>query len=159
MNHRNLRSILDDVQSIAVVGASSNPKRDSYKVMKFLRDYGFDIFPVNPNLANTKILGQKCYENLEAIEEKIDMVDVFRAIEHIPSITHETIKIKDTLFTEANNIRIADELRQLLNDLVKNVFVNNTHWNNLFFDIIIEDPIYFNENLFFRQFNYSIYLQ
>ena len=94
MNHRNLRSILDDVQSIAVVGASSNPKRDSYKVMKFLRDSGFDIFPVNPNLANTKILGQKCYENLEAIEEKIDMVDVFRAIEHIPSITHETIKIK-----------------------------------------------------------------
>ena len=94
MNHRNLRSILDDVQSIAIVGASSNPERDSYKVMKFLQDYGFDIFPVNPNLANTKILGQKCYENLEAIEEKIDMVDVFRAIEHIPSITHETIKIK-----------------------------------------------------------------
>ena len=94
MNHRNLRSILDDVQSIAVVGASSNPKRDSYKVMKFLRDYGFDIFPVNPNLANAKILGKKCYKNLEAIEEKIDMVDVFRAIEHIPSITNETIKIK-----------------------------------------------------------------
>ena len=94
MNHRNLRSILDDVQSIAVVGASSNPKRDSYKVMKFLRDYGFDIFPVNPNLANAKILGQKCYKNLEAIEEKIDMVDVFRAIEYIPSITNETIKIK-----------------------------------------------------------------
>ena len=94
MNHRNIRSILDDVKSIAVVGASSNPKRDSYKVMKFLRDYGFDIFPVNPNLANAKILGQKCYKNLEAIEEKIDMVDVFRAIEHIPSITNETIKIK-----------------------------------------------------------------
>ena len=86
--------MLDDVQSIAIVGASSNPRRDSYKVMKFLQDYGFDIFPVNPNLANTKILGQKCYENLEAIEEKIDMVDVFRAIEHIPSITNETIKIK-----------------------------------------------------------------
>ena len=86
--------MFDDVQSIAIVGASSNPRRDSYKVMKFLQDYGFDIFPVNPNLANTKILGQKCYENLEAIEEKIDMVDVFRAIEHIPSITLETIKIK-----------------------------------------------------------------
>jgi len=94
LNHRNIRSILDDVKSIAVVGASSNPKRDSYKVMKFLRDYGFDIFPVNPNLANTKILGQKCYENLEAIEEKIDMVDIFRAIEHIPSIANETINIK-----------------------------------------------------------------
>ena len=94
MNHQSLRSIFDEVQSIARVGASSNPERDSYKVMKFLQDNGFDIYPVNPNLANTKILGQKCYENLEAIEEKIDMVDIFRAIEHIPSITNETIKIK-----------------------------------------------------------------
>ena len=94
MNHQSLRSIFDEVQSIAIVGASSNPERDSYKVMKFLQDNGFDIFPVNPNLANTKILGQQCYANLEAIGEKIDMVDVFRAIEHIPSITNETIKIK-----------------------------------------------------------------
>ena len=93
MNHRNLRSILDDVQSIAVVGASSNPKRDSYKVMKFLRDYGFDIFPVNPNLANAKILGQKCYKNLEAIEEKIDMVDVFRAKNFVLDIAKDAIKI------------------------------------------------------------------
>ena len=62
--------------------------------MKFLQDNGFDIYPVNPNLANTKILGQQCYANLEAIGKKIDMVDVFRAIEHIPSITNETIKIK-----------------------------------------------------------------
>ena len=94
MNHQSLRSIFDEVQSIAIVGASSNPERDSYKVMKFLQDNGFDIYPVNPNLANTKILGQQCYANLEAIEEKIDMVDVFRAIEHLPSITKETIKIK-----------------------------------------------------------------
>ena len=94
MYHLYVRVLLHEVQSIAVVWASPNPKRKTYKVMTFLRDYGFDIFPVNPNLANTKILGQKCYENLEAIEEKIDMVDVFRAIEHIPSIAHETIKIK-----------------------------------------------------------------
>ena len=94
MNHHTLRSIFDEVQSIAIVGASSNPERDSYKVMQFLQDNGFDIFPVNPNLTNTRILGQKCYANLEVIEEKIDMVDVFRAIEYIPSIANETIKIK-----------------------------------------------------------------
>ena len=99
-----LKNILQEVKTIAIVGASPNPDRDSYKVMKFLRDYGFDIFPVNPNLANTKILGQKCYENLEAIEEKIDMVDVFRAIEHIPSIAHETIKIKDIIFASTGVI-------------------------------------------------------
>ena len=86
--------MLDEVKSIAIVGASSNPERDSYKVMKFLLDYGFEVFPVNPNLINTKILGQECYSSLEAIEQKIDMVDVFRAKEYIPSITNEAIKIK-----------------------------------------------------------------
>ena len=94
MNQDNLKLILDEVKSIAIVGASSNPERDSYKVMKFLQDYGFEVFPVNPNLINTKILGQECYSSLEAIEQKIDMVDVFRAIEYIPSITNEAIKIK-----------------------------------------------------------------
>ena len=48
--------MLDEVKSIAIVGVSSNPERDSYKVMKFLQDYGFEVFPVNPNLINTKIL-------------------------------------------------------------------------------------------------------
>ena len=94
MNKDNLKLILDEVKSIAIVGVSSNPERDSYKVMKFLQDYGFKVFPVNPKLFNTKILGQECYSSLDAIEEKVDMVDVFRAIEHIPSIANEAINIK-----------------------------------------------------------------
>ena len=98
MNKNYLKSILDEVNSIAIVGASSNPERDSYKVMKFLQDYGFQVFPVNPNLMNTKILGQECYSSLEAIKQNVDMVDVFRAIEYIPSITNEAIKIKSKIF-------------------------------------------------------------
>ena len=94
MNQDNLKLILDEVKSIAIVGVSSNPERDSYKVMKFLQDYGFKVFPVNPKLVNSKILDQECYSSLDAIEEKVDMVDVFRAIEHIPSIANEAIKIK-----------------------------------------------------------------
>ena len=94
MNKDNLKLILDEVKSIAIVGVSSNPERDSYKVMKFLQDYGFKVFPVNPKLVNSKILDQECYLSLNAIEEKVDMVDVFRAIEHIPSIANEAIKIK-----------------------------------------------------------------
>ena len=85
---------MDEVKSIAIVGVSSNPERDSYKVMKFLQDYGFKVFPVNPKLVNSKILDQECYSSLDAIEEKVDMVDVFRAIEHIPSIANEAINIK-----------------------------------------------------------------
>ena len=94
MNKDNLKLILDEVKSIAIVGVSSNPERDSYKVMKFLQDYGFKVFPVNPKLINSKILDQECYSSLDAIEEKVDMVDVFRAIEHIPSIANEAINIK-----------------------------------------------------------------
>ena len=94
MNQDNLKLILDEVKSIAIVGVSSNPERDSYKVMKFLQDYGFKVFPVNPMLVNSKILDQECYSSLDAIEEKVDMVDVFRAIEHIPSIANEAINIK-----------------------------------------------------------------
>tara|TARA_Y100000816_G_C25569479_1_gene307026 strand:+ start:99 stop:506 length:408 start_codon:yes stop_codon:yes gene_type:complete len=94
----NFKLILDHVETIAVVGASSKPDRDSYKVMKFLQDFGFRIFPVNPNAHNTIILGQKCYPNLLTIKERIDMVDVFRAIKHIPSIANEAIKIKAKIF-------------------------------------------------------------
>ena len=97
-NKDNLRLILNNVETIAVVGASSKPDRDSYKVMKFLQDFGYRIFPVNPNNQNTKILGQECHADLSTIKDRIDMVDVFRAIEHIPSIANTAIKIKAKIF-------------------------------------------------------------
>ena len=87
----NLKNILINVNAIAIVGASSNPEKDSFKVMKFLIDYGYEIFPVNPNEIN--ILGRKCYSSLKKIEEKIDMVDVFRAKNFVLDIAKETIKI------------------------------------------------------------------
>ena len=95
-NKHNLRLILDNVKTIAVVGASSKADRDSYRVMKFLKDFGYKIFPVNPY--NNRILGQECYSDLSTIKERIDMVDVFRSIEHIPSIADEAIKIKAKIF-------------------------------------------------------------
>ena len=87
----NLKKILINVNTIAIVGASSNSEKDSFKVMKFLIDYGYEIFPVNPNEIN--ILGRKCYSSLKTIEEKIDMVDVFRAKNFVLDIAKETIKI------------------------------------------------------------------
>ena len=86
-----LKDILQEVKTIAIVGASSNPDRDSYKVMKFLIGYEYQIYPVNPN--ETNILGRKCYPDLESIEEKIDMVDVFRAEKFILDISKVAIKI------------------------------------------------------------------
>ena len=87
----NLKKLLKETKNIAIIGASSNPKRDSFKVMKFLMDYGYEIFPVNPKEKN--ILGRRCYANLKEIEERIDMVDIFRAKEFILAITNEAIEI------------------------------------------------------------------
>ena len=94
MNKDFLRSVLLDVKTIALIGASSNPSRDSYKVMKFLIDRGYKVFPVNPNEANNSILGQECHSNLKSIKEKIDMIDIFRAKEFIFDITREAIELK-----------------------------------------------------------------
>ncbi|MBD63422.1 MAG: hypothetical protein CMD68_05000 [Gammaproteobacteria bacterium] len=93
-NTKNLKLILGEVKTIALVGASSNKDRDSFKVMKFLKDCGYKVFPVNPNLANTKILGQRCYPSLLSIEKSIDMVDIFRAEEFIFEITKDALSIK-----------------------------------------------------------------
>ena len=86
-----LKKLLENIKNIAIVGASSNPNRDSFKVMKFLMENGYKVFPVNPKENN--ILGQKCYASLKEIEEKIDMVDIFRAKEFIYDITNEAIEI------------------------------------------------------------------
>tara|TARA_B100001057_G_C22254165_1_gene720652 strand:+ start:69 stop:446 length:378 start_codon:yes stop_codon:yes gene_type:complete len=90
-----LKSLLDNIKSIAIVGASSNPSRDSFKVMKFLLDKGYRIFPVNPK--EIKILGKKCYPSLASIEESVDMVDIFRAKKFIFDLTKEAIEINATV--------------------------------------------------------------
>ena len=86
-----LKKLLGDIKSIAIVGASSNPKRDSFKVMKYLLEQGYNIFPVNPKEIN--ILGRKCYASLKLIEEKVDMIDIFRAKEFVFDLTKEAIEI------------------------------------------------------------------
>ncbi len=93
MNKEILKSILNSINTIALVGASSNPQRDSYKVMKYLIEKGYKVFPINPNEKGNKILGRKCYTNLEEIKHKIDMVDIFRSKEYVLDITLNAIKL------------------------------------------------------------------
>jgi len=89
----NSLDILKNVSSIAIVGISSKEKRDSYKVMKFLIEKGYKVFPVNPNEEGKYILGRKCFKNLSDIDDEVDMVDVFRQDEFVYDITREAIKI------------------------------------------------------------------
>lgn len=86
-----IADILQQTKTIAVVGLSSNPTRPSYAVAKYLQSAGYHIIPVNPNEA--EVLGQKSYATLEEIPEPIDLVDVFRRSEEIPSIITSAIRI------------------------------------------------------------------
>ena len=88
-----ISDILKKVKTIAVVGASSKKDRDSYKVIQSLITNGYKVFPVNPNECNKIIFGQKCFANLENIQEDVDMVDVFRAKDAIMEVTKQAIDI------------------------------------------------------------------
>lgn len=88
-----IKEIFDEVKTIAVVGASANHDRDSYKVMQVLIQHGYQIFPINPNEAGNLILGQPCFADLGSVSGKIDMVDVFRAADAVIGVTKEAIAI------------------------------------------------------------------
>jgi uncharacterized protein len=83
--------ILATSKTIAVVGVSNKPERDSLRVARYLQEVGYRVVPVNPSL--TEVLGEPCYPNLAAIpaEVAIDIVDVFRSPEFIPGVVDEAI--------------------------------------------------------------------
>ena len=83
--------ILRGVKTIAVVGLSSNPMRASHGVAEYLKTAGYRIIPVNPN--ETEVLGEKAYARLEDIPEQVDVVDVFRRAEEVPSVAQSAIRI------------------------------------------------------------------
>ena len=88
-----IKEILSEVKTIAVVGASSKPDRDSYKVVESLVAHGYKVFPVNSNEKDNSILGLNFYSNLKSIQDSVDMVDIFRLSNAVMGITQEAIEI------------------------------------------------------------------
>ena len=86
-----LRRILAENKVIAVVGLSADWFRPSYFAAKYMQEHGYRIIPVNPKYP--EILGEKCYASLQAIPEKVDMVDCFRKTAEIPPIAQDAIAI------------------------------------------------------------------
>jgi len=84
-----IRKILQQARTIAVVGLSPKPERESHRVARYLQEAGYRIIPVYPR--GDEILGEKVYPNLSAIREKIDLVDIFRKSEHLPAIFDEAL--------------------------------------------------------------------
>lgn len=86
-----IRTILQDTNTIAVVGISHKPHRASHQVAKFLMEKGYTVIPVNPKYK--EVLGEPCYASLEDIPVAVDMVDCFRRSSEILPIAESAIKI------------------------------------------------------------------
>jgi uncharacterized protein len=84
--------LLKRTKTIAVVGLSDSPLRPSYGVSAYMQSQGYKIIPVNPSIKG--FLGEKAVASLAEVEEKIDMVDVFRRSEYVPDLVDEAIRLK-----------------------------------------------------------------
>ena len=85
--------ILRNTRTIAVVGASTDPSRPSNDVMRFLMTKGFEVFPVNPQVAGQLIHGREVFSNLGDVPQPVDMVDCFRRREFVDDIVDDAIAI------------------------------------------------------------------
>jgi uncharacterized protein len=88
-----LAGILKEVKTIAMVGASADPTKFSYGVLRVLHETGYDMIPVNPAETGNEIRGLKCYESLSAIDRPVDMVQIFRTSEAAYEVVEEAIRI------------------------------------------------------------------
>jgi len=105
-----IAAILQHARTIAVVGLSPKTNRPSHQVAKALQSFGYRVLPVRPAVDN--ILGEKAYASLDLIEEPIDVVDVFRAPQHIAPIVDDCIRLKiATLWLQDGVINPAQALR------------------------------------------------
>ena len=84
--------VLKRTKTIAVVGLSDSPLRPSYGVSAYMQSQGYKIIPVNPSIKGS--LGEKAVASLADVEEKIDIVDVFRRSEYVPELVDEAIRLK-----------------------------------------------------------------
>jgi predicted CoA-binding protein len=110
---RELRALLGDVRTIAVVGLSSRPNRPSYEVARYLQEHGYRIVPVNPN--ETEVLGERAYASLADIPERIDVVDVFRRAEETPAIARDAVAIGARVLWLQEGI-VSDEAARIATD-------------------------------------------
>ena len=83
--------MLRNIHTIAVVGLSPNPARPSFQVARALQAHGYRIVPVRPLVQ--EVLGETAYADLESVPFKVDIVDVFRAPQHVPAIVESCIQL------------------------------------------------------------------
>lgn len=116
-----IKGILKEARTVAVLGLSPKPDRDSYRVADYLKKQGYRIIPVRP--AQQEILGEKAYKNLDEIDGPIDIVDAFRNSAQIPSHVPEVLRLKPKVFWMQLGIENQEAAEQLT-DAGINVVMN-----------------------------------
>ena len=106
----NIKRILHDTKTIAIVGLSANPSRASFQVAQYLMPH-YEVIPVNP--ACDEVLGLRCYPDLQSVPVKVDMVDVFQRSENVMPFVQPSIDIGAKYFWMQLDIRNDDARQQL----------------------------------------------
>jgi len=96
LSRNDIKEILTKYRTVAVVGLSREPDKDSHRVSSYLKRHGFRIVPINPFA--DEVLGEKCYKSLldipPEVQKTIEVVDIFRPSEDVPPIVEQAVKLK-----------------------------------------------------------------
>ena len=153
MKDEQVKEILRNIKTIAMIGVSSEKKGEDRKnlkrkpanvVMKYMQDFGYKIYPVNPFAVGEIINGEKVYECLESIDDKIDLVDVFRPSNETPGIAKETVEKKSTVLwlqygiqnDEAKKIALEANINYICNKCIKQEYQRLFQKSNPVFPVL-----------------------
>jgi uncharacterized protein len=106
--------LLKEIRTVAVVGISKNPQKDSHFVGRYLQKAGYKVVPVNPG--SDSILGETCYPDLKSIPFPVDVVDIFRRPEDVPATVHQALEIGARVVWLQLGTGTHDELIQNVNE-------------------------------------------
>jgi predicted CoA-binding protein len=124
-DHSEIETILSDAKTIAVVGLSPKPHRDSNMVGRYLKEKGYKVIPVRP--AQKEILGEKAYASLDDIEERVDIINVFINSARILPQARMAIRLKPKVFwmqlnienREAADLLVGEGIDVVMNSCIK----------------------------------------
>ena len=123
-----IKTLLSAARTIAVVGLSPKPDRDSYQVAAYLQRHGYRILPVRP--VQVEILGEKAYASLDDIAGPVDIIDVFRSPEQVLPHAHEALRLKPRVFWMQEGVENRDAAALLTAagiDVVMNRCIKREH--------------------------------
>ncbi len=114
-----IKEVLKKYKNVALIGASKDLTKTSSVVMKYLQNYGFKVYPVNPSMKGESILGEKVFGNIKEIDSPVEIVDVFRPSNEVVEIAKDAIKVNAKVLWLQLDIR-NEEAKKIveINDII-----------------------------------------